>query len=75
MEIYIKSLETGSETLTIEVASVNTINELESLIRIKTGLSHGEQRLIFGGRELHDGNKLIIELQRLCLTFGQIIRC
>jgi len=55
MEIHIKSLEAGSETLIIEVASVNTIDELKPFIRIKTGLSRDE-RLIFGGRELRGNN-------------------
>ncbi|KAL3651280.1 60S ribosomal protein L40A [Castilleja foliolosa] len=52
MQIFVKNL-TG-ETITLEVDSGDTINDLKAKIQDKEGVPAEEQRLIFGDEELED---------------------
>ncbi|KAL3651549.1 60S ribosomal protein L40A [Castilleja foliolosa] len=52
MQIFVKNL-TG-ETITLEVDSGDTINDLKAKIQDKEGVPAEQQRLIFGDEELED---------------------
>ena len=56
MQIFIKTL--NSQTLTIDAESTFTVKKLKRIISKKQGLPLDEQMLLFGGRELFDGETL-----------------
>ena len=59
MQIFIEiKVETGNETITLEVDSTDRIEDIKEKIYDKKGILPADQTLIFAGKELEDGNTL-----------------
>ncbi|RXK37631.1 ubiquitin-40S ribosomal protein S27a [Tremella mesenterica] len=56
MQIFVKTLP--GTTLTLDLNSETTVDNVKSLITLRQGIPESEQRLVFGGKQLQDGRTL-----------------
>ena len=56
MQVFVRTLAGRSTTLDVE--STDTVKSLKEKLYLKEGISAGDQRLVFGGKELDETRSL-----------------
>ena len=56
MQIFVRTL--AGQVITLQVEKSDTVESLKSKIEDKEGIKSKDQRFVFGGKNLQDGNTL-----------------